>query len=140
MARPAGAFKKNQAKLLQELRTQVRSNEDLAKVLGVTPRHVSRLLNALVEDGWIRITVTSFKHPQSGTNPTAGWCNDRAIDFNPEKSTEAFQLQESKLSLSIVSEIRRRHAEGAKRTALAETYGVSVTTISHIVNRKTWKV
>lgn len=45
----------------------------------------------------------------------------------------------ARLTAEQVSEIRRRHADGALQRELAEQFGVSQSTVSAIVNRKKWK-
>jgi hypothetical protein len=59
-----------------------------------------------------------------------------------ENIVHAFKLglhSTAKLTVSDVKNIRARVAAGEQRRGLADEFGVTPTTISHVVLRRTWK-
>jgi hypothetical protein len=74
-------------------------------------------------------------------NPThlfVGNHRDNMADMRA-KGRAARNLTGAKLTANEVAEIRRLAAQGVERWTLMRSYNVSVSTISVIVNRKTWK-
>lgn len=78
MSRPAGQFNVRKKIMLGYLRKFPNGmvhvkDEELAKQMQQSARHVSRILQTLKDEGAIEIKHRRFKHP------TLGWCNTRTI-------------------------------------------------------------
>ena len=64
----------------------------------------------------------------SGHRDKDGYCNTRGGAIGISRLTEM-----------KVAEVRRRFTQGQLQTAIAKLYGVSQSTVSDIVTRKTWR-
>lgn len=76
-------------------------------------------------------------------NP-AHLCLGTTADNNRDRDTKGRQARgertrTAKLTDQMVRDIRRLHSEGVSRPILAAVYEVNFSTVTHVVNRTTWK-
>lgn len=65
--------------------------------------------------------------------------DDHYLRKQPERILKGESLPQSKLTEAIVKEIRCRRSLGAPLSELALEFNVTISSISHIANGKTWK-
>lgn len=104
---------------------------------------VNKIREEYANDKNVTIHGLSDRYRMSTTAMTYIVLNKQFVDVNYKPVHRSGQNSENaraaKLTWNRVKEIRKRYSEKKSQKYLADEYGVSVSTISYIINNKIWK-